>query len=165
MFPLTVPNRSRLWSPEAFSRRWEKLADGIQGCLGRGVPVEPATVAKVKGSGCFWLRAATGNFSRNRGGSPGPTEVQITMIRKDSPVSTNPQESPSGPARLMSSPAATPAVLSPSCTPVTPQPPLSRGRDVCWRGRLASSYEPVAALLAPVPCPFVRLVGCILNPV
>ena len=43
-FPPIIPNGSRLWTPEAFSRRW----DGQTSYKGRGGPVEPATVAKVK---------------------------------------------------------------------------------------------------------------------
>ena len=40
-----IPNGSRLWTPEAFSRRWEDQADGLQD---RGGPVEPATVARLR---------------------------------------------------------------------------------------------------------------------
>ena len=39
---------SLLWSPEAFSRRWVNRQRPYKG---RGGPVEPATVAKVEGSG------------------------------------------------------------------------------------------------------------------
>ena len=60
-----IPNGSRLWTPEAFSRRWVNRQRPYKG---RGDPVEPATVVKVKGSG----RSRFRDEPTNRGdSSPG----------------------------------------------------------------------------------------------
>ena len=57
MFPRIIPNGSRLWSLEAFSRRLSETHRQMA-YKGKGGPVEPVTV-KVEGSGCFWLRASS----------------------------------------------------------------------------------------------------------
>ena len=56
MFPMIISNGSCLWPPETFSLRW---LDRQWSYKGRGGPVEPATVAKAKGSRSVPMVGAT----------------------------------------------------------------------------------------------------------
>ena len=77
-FPPIIPNGSRLWPPEAFSLTW---LDRQASCKGRGVSVEPATVAKVEGSGGPW----SGITPLKTALVPQPpAEARIGLIKKDS---------------------------------------------------------------------------------